>query len=628
MEKQPYLPIKFYPVKAWQEWELLKKYAQDKVIVKEYNNIPPAFQMVLPDTGRAWSEDSFIVGTFDLVNYDDGTTYDMNNASIAQDPIVHRADGFRTMVWRRFPATTWLFNEGLYYYHLIEAEGETEWFSEVFQLCDLDLDALIYNGGLGFEGQVGFSVFASTYVIANRMAAIEFCKIVGGNPAYAYMPITAFLEEEFDLYVYAYDRVGTCGGVDRDWDYPVYFYLRTVDGVVASDIHIVETSGSINHFRIKAQAGGDLRLYMYIAPNNPTEGNMWVGLYRTHTEDHIQMRWSNDKNFCKIVYEELPELAPFYYENIYFLNAKQVIDENSINETDVEDDAANKYRIIGTGQKWNAVQMLGSECMLNAMSLLRLHSDIQIVRNLGEPMDITELLIEQSVIDYHASLIKLVYREESCSENNCGFEICCPSDGYPTLLGVFAGAGALPAAASYPNRYAMASIGARNWQVHLSNGAAWNVDTTLRVVGACIQIQNCYGTTFQEYSANGMQFSFFHTANTSTNWYPAVDITSVVDVGGAGQADVTIYAEYWYGADVYCQVEYYTGSKWQIPLPFYVDPDGWSKVPNSEIEHLSAQTGARVMRVTCGAGAYFFRVHIWDGECDLGYCLPIFAGIT
>ncbi len=64
------------------------------------------------------------------------------------------------------------------------------------------------------------------------------------------------------------------------------------------------------------------------------------------------------------------------FENVAFLNAKQVIDENSINETSVEDDAANKYRIIGTDQKWNALQMLGSECMLNAMSLLRLHSPV------------------------------------------------------------------------------------------------------------------------------------------------------------------------------------------------------------------------------------------------------------
>lgn len=625
MEKQPFLPIKFYPVKAWQEWEIFKKYSEDKVIVKEYNNIPPAFQMVFPDLGRHWSEDSFIVGTFELVNYDTAATYDMNSASIAQDPIVHRADGFRTMVWRRFPATTWIFDEGRYYYHLVEAEGETEWFSEVFELCDLDIDALIFNGGLGFDNEVGFAVFASGYTIANRMADVEFCKTGVAGPAYAYMPITAFLGEEFDLYVSAYDRVGTCGGIDRDWDHPVFFFLKTTDGVVVSDIHRVDTSGSVNHFRVKAQAGGDLELWMYINNGDATEGNMWVGLYRTHVEDHIQLRWSNETNFCKIVYEELPEFAPFLYENIYFLDAKQIIDENSINENVVEDDAANKYRIIGTDQKWNSLQMFGSECMLNAMSLLRLHSDIQIVKSLGEPMDAVEVLIEQSVVKDHASLIKLVYREESCSEDNCGFDICCPSENYPTLLGVFVGPGSLPAAASYPNRYAIASVGARDWQVHLSNGAAWAVNTAFRVVGACIQIQNHMGTTFDGYSANGMQFSFFHTANTATNWYPAIEITSVVDATG-GQATVTIYAEYWYGADVWCQVEYYTGDEWAISLPFYIDQEGWSKVP--EKENLSAQTGARALTATCGAGSFYFRMHIWDGDCDMGYSIPIFQGIT
>jgi hypothetical protein len=624
MEKQPYLPIKFYPVKAWQEWEKLKKYSDDKVIVKEYNSVPPAFQMVFPDLGRHWSEDSFILGAFDLVNYDDGTTYDMNSASIAQDPIVHRSDeGFRTMVWRRFPTLAWTFDEGLYYYHLIEVEGETEWFSEVFQLCNLKLDALVYDGGAGFDNESGFATFASGYVLANRMASVEFDKTGVAAPAYAYIQTTAFLGEEFDLYVNAWERIGGSG---TDWDHPVFFFLKTTDGVVVSDIYRVDTQDAVYHFRLKAQAGGDLQLWMYINDADATEGRMWVALYRTYVEDHIQLRWSNDTNFCKIVYEELPELTPFLYENIYFINAQQVIGENSINENVVEDDAANKYPIIGTAQKWNSVQLVGSECMLNAMSLLRLHSNIQIVRELGEPMDIAELTIEQSVIDYHAALVNLVYREESCSENNCGFDICCPTENYPTLVTVVNGAGSLPAAASYPNRYAIAVVGARDWQVHLSNGAAWNVDTVLRVVGACIQVQNHFGTDFSgDYSAAGMTFSFFHTANTSTNWYPAVEITSVVDATG-GQATVTIYAEYWYGANVWCQVEYYTGSEWKISLPFYIDQESWTAVP--EMENLSAQSGARALTATCGAGTYYFRVHIWDGNCDLGYSLPVLQTIT
>ena len=621
MEKQPFLPIKFYPAKEWQEYIQISEYGKDWVLMKDYVDVTPAFQMVLPDEGRMWSADSFLLGTFEIVSYDDGTTYDIDTKSL-QDPIVYRSsNGYRTLVWRRFPLFDDPFPEGRYYYHLVEAEGQTEWFSEVFELCDIGINALseVYTGG--FEGEVGFAAFSSTYQDAWRFADISFCKTGVAAHASAYMEFTAFLGEQFDLYISTADRTGACAAAD--WDEPVFMFLTSNDDVLASDIVRIDNNDSTYHFKLTAQIGGVLRLYMYIIDAHDTGADINVWLYRTHVDKHVQLRWFNDTNFCKIVYEELPEFAPTQYENIYFIDAKQVIDENSINENVVEDDEANKYRIIGTDQKWNSLKLVGSECVLNAMSLLRLHSNIQIVKGTGEVIDVVELLFEQSVIDYHASDMKLVYREESCSENNCGFEICCPSDYLPTMITVETLSASFPAAASYSGRYAMVFTVARVGVIYLSNGAAWGISTTYDVTGNCVAIQNHLGSDFSTYSVYGMQWSFFHFVG--GQWSPVVQITSVADATG-GIATVTIYADYRFGTNVWCQVEYYAGSEWVQSLPYAIDEESWTPVP--ERENLATATGARALSATSGAGTYWFRVHIWDGDCDLGYCPPVQQTIT
>jgi hypothetical protein len=413
MEKQAYLPIKFYPVNGWQEYERLKEYGGDKAIVKEYNNVAPGFQMVLPNIGRRWDSDSFQSGTFDLVNYDTGTTYNLNAASYPMTPLVYSSgNGFRTLVYRRFPTLATTFPAGRYYYHLAEVEGDSEWFSEIFELCDLKIDAFDEELNPGFQDDTGFATFTSTYQLAWRLSITDFYKTGVAALASAYMEFSAFLEEEFDLYVYTTDATG---GAGTDWDEPVFFYLSTDDNVLISDICRVDTTDSMYHFKLKAESGGTIRLYMYIRAADATEGTMYVSLYRTYSDEHVQMRWSNDKNFCKIVYDQERTNIPFLYENIYFFNTKnnftaQVIDENSVNENVIEDDEANKYRIIGTNQKWNAIQLFGSECLLNAMSLLRLHKYVEIIKENGEPIDVVETLLEQSVVDYHGALMKLLQK--------------------------------------------------------------------------------------------------------------------------------------------------------------------------------------------------------------------------
>ena len=623
MEKQAYLPIKFYPAKEWQEFEKLKNYGGDYAIVKDYYTTPPAFQMVIGDIGRHWSADSFILGTFELVNYDDGAT--QNLAAFQNTPIMYRGDGgFRTLVYRRYPLpfNTRFVPEGRYYYHLVEAEDETEWFSEVFELCDFDLDAFdeVYTGG--FLDDSGFASLVSGYQNAWKMADAEFCKTGVAAPAWAYMEFTAFLEEEFDLYVWTADRTGVCDGIDRDWDYPVFFFLKTQDDVIISDICRVDTTDTCYHFNLKAEAGGLIRLYFYILDADATEGSMYVALYRTHTDKHIQLRWFNDTNFCKIVYDQLPAVTPFQYENIYLLDAKQIIYENSINENVVEDDAANKYPIIGTNQKWNSSQMFGSECFLNAMSLLRLHSNVKIIKETGEPIDVTEIMLEQSVVSDEGALMKLVYREESCSEDNCGFEICCPDDYHPTLIGLYNGVGDLPATASYPGRYAMVETAPLTWQMYYSSGGAWTMTSIYRILNTCVEIQNFSQVAFSDYPLHHMRF--WHTDTGASRWYPFLFIATVVDATG-GIATVTTLSEQWVGPNVSVQAEYYDGTQWEAYLPYF-DNENWVKC--SDIES-STVVGALVLTCNCGAGAgIWFRVHMWDNDCDYGYTPPIQQTIT
>jgi len=620
MEKQAYLPIKFYPAKEWQEFEKLKENGGDYVLLREHFTILPAFQFIIPDVGRHWSDDSFNLGTFELIEYDTGIVYDLHGVWQQGSHITHNAGGnWRTLVWRRVPIIYPEPVPGRYYYHLIEFQGQTEWFSEVFELCDFEIDAFLENEPVGFGNDSGFASFGGSWTL-NDAIDVTFCKSSNAAIAEAYIELECFVEEEFDLYILTADRLGTCGGINRDWDEPVFFMFKTHDELTISDVFRVDTTETFYHFNAKVNTGGTVRLYIYIQAADLTEGICYLWLFRKYTPNHIQLRWYNDNNFCKLVYDQFPDVMPFQYENVGFLNAKQVIDENSVNETDVEDDAANKYRIIGTDQKWNAVQFLGSECMLNTMSLLRLHNNIQIIRESGEVMDIAEMLIEQSIVDYETALIKLRYREESCSEDNCGFDICCPTEGSPILIGYFNGAGALPAAASHSGKYALVETAARVYQVYLSNGAAWAADTVYRVAGTCLELE---GFPYA-YDTHNVYMRFWRVNVAETHWEPFIEIDSVGDATG-GIAAIVTYTEQWIGPNVLVQAEYYAGTQWEAYLPYF-DNENWIKC--STIEP-STVVGALGLSCNCGAGTgIWFRVHMWDNDCDYGYTPPIQQTIT
>jgi len=579
MEKGAFLPLRFYPDTSWQDWQKIGKYGGRIALLREHQNFPPAFQLTLPDIGMHWGILDFT--TIDMVNIEDLSTVDITGHIFEMYSV---AGEFRSLVHFRYPLGS--LNTGKFYYHI--SDGQTDWYSEVFELCDLDTNAL----SAAFDNETNFSQWGSTYApAAEAIVGTFFCKTVAAGRGYAYTPITAFLEEEFDLYVTATNYGGpACGSTD--WNASLFLELRTDTGLVVSNTVEITAAGTYS-FTLTSEAGGSLRLYMYNEDGTQTKGTIAVWLQRRYSANNVQIRWSHSKNFCKIFYED-------GYENVMFVDAKQITDENSIDETVVEDDETNKYLIIGTNKKFNSLQMESGEAMLNAMNLMRLHNNIMIYKETGEPMDVDEITLEQSVHDYGASIIKLIYRERSCSVEACGFEICCPTEGIPIMEDViYGGIGNLPAAANWNGKYFMVETVLDTFAVYLSNGAAWAEDPTSYIADYCAESRQNFN---DEDFTPGRHANRFFWFQSGTAYRLFIELASVAD-NADGTANVVSDTEYVGG--VYIQAE-------------YEDADGdWIACATKELTVAGA--GAITQVCTCGVGTFNFRFHIWTDDCDYGY---------
>jgi hypothetical protein len=285
-----------------------------------------------------------------------------------------------------------------------------------------------------------------------------------------------------------------------------------------------------------------------------------------------------------------------------FLNAKQVINENAIEETVIEDDETNKYRIIGTNKKFNSLQIISGEAMLNAMSLLRLHDNVTVYRETGEPMDVDDITLEQSVKGYVESIITLIYRERSCSVEACSFGICCPTEGIPIMEDViYGGVGNLPAAMWWSGKSFIVEVAPGDiFKIYTSNGAAWvGVITTWDVEGNCLEARQNFNEI--DYTPGREANRFFWVDMTFSNWYPFIEIDAVNN-NTDGTADVVSLATYIGG--VYLQAEYESGGEWIACATKETTVEG---------------DGAITQVCSCGVGTFNFRFHIWTDECDYGY---------
>jgi hypothetical protein len=234
--------------------------------------------------------------------------------------------------------------------------------------------------------------------------------------------------------------------------------------------------------------------------------------------------------------------------------------------------------------------------MLNAMSLLRLHETIKIIRETGEPMEVSELLIEQNVFDYEAAEIKLVYREASCSVESCGFPVCCPTPELPAML-MAADIAAFPASAD--GVFALAGVGVAQFLMYKRVAAAWVVNTDYNATGNCVEASENW------YLGRGLRGNrFFWWDAGGARWRPFIYLTSVTDnADGTGTLNV--------------DNSYQTGTV----RGEYQDALGeWHEctVP----EDIVAGGGAVTLDTLTGnpgVGTWNFRVHHYDGDCDYGY---------
>ena len=595
MEKGAFLPLRFYPATSWQDYYKLMKYQGDVALFKEHNAFVPAFQLTLPDIGMHWGEGDMT--TIEVVNFD---TLVATDISASNYEYYSRAGYYRALVHNRFNHTDAnllsAFDEGKYYIHI--SDGQTHWYSEVFLFCDLGIDAF----GDDFGNETNFDSFSIDQIAGDSCSAGYFCKTTAAGVSDAYAPVSAILEEEFDLFVVASNYAGPpCGG-PADWADSVFLEFRDAAGRVVSETLEIDAVGSYQT-TLTVVAGGDLRFYMYIEGGTATKGFLVIHLVRRYAEKHVSIRWSHDKNFCKIFYED-------DYENIMFIDAQEVPAENSIEETVIEDDETNKYPIIATNKKMNTVSMVSGEAMLNAMSLLRLHKDITIYTELGEIVEVEEITMEQSIVDYQATKISLVYREASCSAKACGFELCCPTDGIPMMEWVvYSGIGNLPAAADWTDKYFLVETAADNFRVYTSNGVAWSVDTTWDVDLNCLEARLSFND--QDFTPGRYETRFFWYRAAVTRWYRFIELDAVND-NADGTADVVSDAEY--AGGLMLQAE-------------YEDADGdW--IPCATSEETTALAGAITQVCSCGAGTFKFRFHIWTADCDYGYSNWIEQTIT
>ena len=581
MEKGALLPLRFYPATSWQDWQKIKGYGGRIALLKEHQNFPPAFQLTLPDIGMHWGILDFT--TIEMVNIEDLSTVDITGHIFE---VYSVAGEFRALVHFRYPLGS--LNTGRFYYHV--SDGQTDWYSEVFELCDLDTNALSDT----FDNETNFSQFGSTYApAAEAIVGTFFCKTVAAARGYSYTDITAFLEEEFDLYVTATNYGGpACGATD--WDASLFLELRTDTGLVVSNTVEITGAGTYS-FTLTSEAGGSLRLYMYVEDGETTKGTIAVWLQRRYSANNVQIRWSHPKNFCKIFYED-------GYENVMFVDAKQITDENSVDETVVEDDETNKYLIIGTNKKFNSLQMESGEAMLNAMNLMRLHRDIMIYKETGEPMEVDEITLEQSVHDYEASIIKLIYRERSCSVEACGFDICCPTKEIPIIEDViYAGVANLPAFADWTGKFFIVDVAPfDNFIIYTSTGAAWAVVTTWNAVGNCLEARQNLNEV--DYTPGRECTRYFWYDSGGTCWRQFIDLVNVTD---HGDSTANVISDTEYAGGMYVQAE-------------YQDADGdW--IACGTIEETVAGAGAITQNCDCGAGTFNFRYHMWSVDCDYGY---------
>jgi hypothetical protein len=493
MIKQPTQPLKFFASYL----EVEKNYKKrdngnpgTHIITEDILFIPP-FQIKLDS--RHEDINDF---TFELIDYSDGTITDITTRIRAAG--VFSYDDYQNLVCYRNPLTQ-LNATALYYLKIYDSYEA--WYSEVFQLCDLNRNLLRGWTMSGWDWDSDVNSLSTT-----DCWVFLICKQGAGNPYVLSDPFYVTYNEPLDLYLRS---VNADGGICSATTFlTMYFVLHDGAGNVISNV--VTGIEGVMKDRLIPTKTCEAYLYCYSANADTGQGTwevylmyanpmLYDGSYLDNAGTRKVLRWSHSCNVCDMIYDQQDGYITisgtnYYwimtYENYLIFDDPPLIPDFAIIETVSENDKGDKFLLLGAQQEWYYLQLGTSENLAKAFQFIHLTDNVEIDYN-GEAHTICENSSEISYSDDNNFITRFRFREESCPVQNCCFVVCCPN-----LLNVYAVDESAPLptcnAGTKNVRYLLITEGHTSlWEC---DGSSWDHMTAEEHDDACLYVENYLAT--------------------------------------------------------------------------------------------------------------------------------------
>lgn len=607
MIKQPFLPLKFYNELEEQQFRVLRGSIDANLYTLTEDQIfLPPFQIKRVSRAN-------LITTFDLINFDDGTTYDLTPYMTYDRLDIVTADEdnitYDWIICNRFPIRYFTQPDGFYYLEI--SDDEETWYSEVFRLCDLYTNLVnnFTNSGLD-----GFSDAASGHSML-----VKACESTGNGGGFYSNEFEVIAYEQYELFVLdVIGTLGACGtavfGDDISWS------MRESGLGVITDFHT--SSEGINHIILTPTKTCTARLWAqwFLAGAQVGWQDFYIFLYNRRLDEYTMIEWGSEKNFCGILYND--DVSETYrnfdfYNHIKVPKANVILPTYEVDEEANENDEGEQAFLIQTLKKFYTLRLAGGHHMTDALALTRLHEDIEVILETGEILDICEFSMENSPITDYCERIELKFREAGCSVDSCDdievTECCCPT--VENVLDYNAGGvGALPAcgAGTDGDRYlALAAVPIYIYEC--VNGVGWGRVTDEEVLGNCVYDEDA------DASETYKQYWFWDENGAPATWWFIAQLSSVTD-NTDGTATLNIGA---------CQSGDDSDTRY-FPCPVYIqaeyDPGtGFEPIGQAVLSDVADADG---ITVECGAGNFDFRIRYFTHNCELSYDGDINQTIT
>jgi len=567
MIKQPFLPLKFYNELDEQQYRKLMDNmgAEWTRLIGDTEKFPP-FQIKRETRPN-------LVSQFDLVNYDDGTVTakSVDNLDIKSASI--EGTTYDWIVYDGFPFTAEL-STGAYY--IIISDDIETWYSEVFEVCDLYQNPLTTFTNNGFNGM--------TSAVAAKYINLRVCESTA-NGAEAYSNTFEIIyNEPFDLMVDP--RIGTLGCGTAVWGDGCKFELREdVTGTVVSNT--AQTTGEDVFLctQLLPTKTCTARLYVYLDNTEVAWQNNIIWLWPKKLNNYTLIEWYDDINFCDIIYTDTIGDDDCQYINKLFISrANDILPSYETEEDATETDEKEQAFMMQVAKKFHTIKLSGGHHLSDALSIVRMHENINIYLDTGEVLDVCEFTMENSAVTDYCELMTLTFREEGCAKSGCDdytlTECCCPNLENVIDDTTVPGLPAQPCCNG--DRY-IALFAPSIYYIYESDGAAWNRQTDEEVANACVY----HETNAVHWFWNGTTFT------------PLLQFVSVID-NADGTATLTL----------------------NCPTPlvswtctFYVVAIVDGVVTGQPVDNVEANTNG--VTVTTGAGNFDFQLKLFTHNCEI-----------